>query len=55
MVEPNPKIVVTEQTKQLLDSIKEHPRETYDDVIVRLIKKVKDNARTNRTQNLYNL
>ena len=41
MVEQNPKIVITEQTKQLLDSLKIIPRESYDDVIVRLIKKIK--------------
>jgi len=33
----NPKIVISEKTKRKLDSLKQHPRETYDDVVVRLI------------------
>ena len=37
----NSKIILTEQTKQYLDSIKLCESETYDEVIVRLIKKVK--------------
>jgi len=34
----NPRIVVSIEIKQLLDKRKIHPRETYDDVIVRLLK-----------------
>ena len=41
MVEQNPRIVITEETKGYLDSIKLCEDETYDAVIVRLIKKVK--------------
>lgn len=29
---------VSEATKKALDDLKEHPRETYDDVISRLVK-----------------
>ena len=34
-------IAIQKTNKQLLDNLKIHARETYDDVIVRLIKKVK--------------
>ena len=37
-----PKIVIDEETKKDLDKIKLHPRETYGDIIVRLIKYFKD-------------
>lgn len=33
-----PKIVIDEKTKKELDKIKLHPRETYGDIIIRLIK-----------------
>lgn len=33
----NPKIVVSGKTKKELDSLKIHHRETYEDVIIRLI------------------
>ena len=36
-----PNIGVSETTKDALDGLKIHPRETYDDVIVRLIEKEK--------------
>jgi len=36
-----PTIVVAESTKSDLDELKNHPRETYDDVIVRLVEKEK--------------
>jgi len=32
-----PRIVVEETTKKKLDNLKQHPRETYDDIIDRLI------------------
>jgi predicted CopG family antitoxin len=32
-------IQVQEQTKKMLDELKEHPRETYDDVLMRLCRK----------------
>lgn len=35
----NPKIVVRTETKKQLDKLKIHHRETYDDVIKRLIVK----------------
>lgn len=35
-------IKVSEKTKKLLDAIKIHPRETYDDILKRLIKLIKD-------------
>lgn len=35
----NPKIVVDEETKKELDEIKIHPRETYGDIIKRLLQK----------------
>ena len=38
---PNTTIAIQKATRDLLDKIKILPRETYDDVIVRLIKKVK--------------
>lgn len=34
----NPKIVVDKETKKELDKIKIHPRETYGDIIKRLLK-----------------
>ena len=34
-----PKIVIDEKIKKQLDNLKEHPRETYEDIIKRLIKK----------------
>ena len=34
-------IRVSEETKNQLDKIKEHHRETYDDLIIRLIKEMK--------------
>lgn len=34
------KIRISKKSKEYLDSIKIHKRETYDDVIVRLIKKI---------------
>ena len=34
-------IKVSEETKQKLGKIKIHPRETYEDVILKLLKKVK--------------
>lgn len=38
-----PKIVIDEETKKELDKIKLHPRETYGDIIKRLLKKkIKD-------------
>lgn len=37
-----PKIVIDEETKKELDKIKLHPRETYGDIIIRLIKHFKD-------------
>jgi len=36
-----PNISVSEDTKLALDELKNHPRETYDDVIVRLIEQRK--------------
>ena len=33
---------VSEKTKSLLDQLKQHPRETYDDVLRRLIKYFKE-------------
>jgi len=33
----NPKVVVSEETKNKLDKRKIHPRETYDDIIIRLL------------------
>lgn len=33
-----PKIVIDEKTKKELDKIKLHPRETYGDIVIRLIK-----------------
>lgn len=33
-----PKIVIDEETKEELDKIKLHPRETYGDIIKRLLK-----------------
>lgn len=35
-------IRVNKGTKKLLDSVKIHPRETYDDVLKRLIKKFQE-------------
>ena len=40
MVGHNPAIIVDAKTKKKLDEIKVHPRETYDDVVQRLLKKV---------------
>ena len=37
----NPKIVIDEETKRELDKIKVHPRETYGDIIKRLLQKCK--------------
>ena len=34
-------IKISQETKQKLDKIKIHPRETYEDIIVRLLKMVK--------------
>ncbi|MDI6807047.1 MAG: hypothetical protein QMD14_04535 [Candidatus Aenigmarchaeota archaeon] len=34
-------IKISYKTKQELNKIKIHPRETYEDIIVRLLKKVK--------------
>ncbi len=34
---PNPKIPVTQEVKEELDTIKTHPRETYNDVVQRLL------------------
>jgi len=34
-------IKISRETKKLLDELKENPRETYEDVILNLIKKVK--------------
>ncbi len=34
-------IKISEKTKKRLDKAKEHPRETYDDTIVRLLEVVK--------------
>ena len=34
-----PKIVIDEETKKDLDKIKLHPRETYGDIIKRLLEK----------------
>jgi uncharacterized protein (UPF0248 family) len=31
---------IREKTKKMLDKIKIHPRETYEEVIIRLLKKV---------------
>ena len=39
-------IRVHEDTKKLLDEIKVHPRETYEDVIRRLIEKWKEQTRS---------
>ena len=39
-------IRVHEDTKKLLDEIKVHPRETYEDVIRRLIKAWKEQTRS---------
>ena len=36
-----PKIVIDEETKKELDKIKIHPRETYGDIIKRLLKNQK--------------
>jgi len=36
-----PKIVIDEETKKELDKIKTHPRETYGDIIKRLLPKRK--------------
>ena len=36
-----PNISVSEDTKLALDALKVHTRETYDDVIVRLVEKEK--------------
>lgn len=36
-----PKIVVSDDIKKMLDKLKKHPRETYEDVIVRLIEQSK--------------
>ncbi len=33
-------IRVTEETKKLMDSMKIHPRETYDDLLIRLIEEI---------------
>ena len=33
----NKTIVITEETKKRLELIKQHPRETYDDIISRLL------------------
>ena len=30
-------VVISEKTKERLDSVKVHPRETYEDVILRLL------------------
>ncbi len=37
-------IRVTRETKEVLDSIKIHPRETHEDIIRRLIKKAGDTS-----------
>lgn len=37
-----PKIVIDESLKKELDELKEHPRETYEDVVRRLIKKIRE-------------
>lgn len=34
-------IVIKDETKKILDEIKVHPRETYNEVIMRLIEKKK--------------
>jgi predicted CopG family antitoxin len=34
----NTTIGISKDTKELLDKAKQHPRETYEDVIVRLLK-----------------
>jgi len=39
-------IRVHEKTKKLLDEIKIHPRETYEEVILRLIEKWKEQTRS---------
>ncbi len=36
-----PKIVIDDKLKKELDDLKEHPRETYEDVVRRLIENVK--------------
>jgi len=38
---PNTTIAIQKATKEFLDSLKIIPRETYDEVITRLIKKIK--------------
>lgn len=35
-------IRVDDKTKDMLDSIKVHPRETYDDILKRLIEMIKN-------------
>jgi len=39
-------IRVREETKKLLDEIKIHPRETYEEVILRLIEKWREQTRS---------
>jgi len=41
MVATSKNIKVTEKTKKEIDELKTHPRETYEDIIVRLIEKCK--------------
>lgn len=36
-------IQISRNTKKKLDNIKIHPRETYEDIIIRLLKKAKEN------------
>jgi len=38
MANRKPLILISNQTKKGLDKLKVHPRETYDDIIVRLLK-----------------
>lgn len=46
----NPKIVIDEETKKELDKIKIHPRETYGDIIKRLLKTYKSKKFKQREQ-----
>lgn len=38
-------IKIREETKQMLDKLKQYPRETYDDVVLRLALKVLKEAK----------
>ena len=36
-------IKISESTKKDIDNLKTHPRETYDDIVTRLVKENKEN------------